>query len=150
MPESPRATTGGALPPRAVAVMLLLCLVWGLNLVAIKLGNAGIPPVLQAGLRSVIATAVLFGWCASRGGGIGAALALRLASFALLRADGMEPVLVLDDVFAELDSTRRERLAGGVLDAEQVLVTAAVGADVPDVLQGRRFRVAAGEVTRDA
>ncbi|MDN3564017.1 DMT family transporter [Paeniroseomonas aquatica] len=74
MPESPRATTGGALPPRAVAVMLLLCLVWGLNLVAIKLGNAGIPPVLQAGLRSVIATAVLFGWCAWRGGGIGAAL----------------------------------------------------------------------------
>ena len=87
---------------------------------------------------------------ASHGESWSLALALRLASFSLLRADGVEPVLVLDDVFAELDSTRRERLAAGVHDAEQVLVTAAVGADVPEVLQGRRFRVAGGEVTRDA
>ena len=55
---------------------------------------------------------------------------------------------MLDDVFAELDSTRRERLAGGVSAAEQVLVTAAVGADVPELLQGRRFTCAAGTVTR--
>jgi DNA replication and repair protein RecF len=87
---------------------------------------------------------------ASHGESWSLALALRLASFQLLRADGVEPVLVLDDVFAELDSTRRERLAAGVHDAEQVLVTAAVGADVPDLLQGRRFLVAAGGVTRDA
>ena len=73
----------------------------------------------------------------------------QLGSFHLLRADGIEPVLVLDDVFAELDATRRERLAAGVSAAEQVLVTAAVGADVPELLQGRRFRVAAGEVTLD-
>jgi DNA replication and repair protein RecF len=87
---------------------------------------------------------------ASHGESWSFALALRLGSFHLLRADGVEPVLVLDDVFAELDSVRRERLACGVRVAEQVLVTAAVGADVPELLAGRRFRVADGEVTPDA
>jgi DNA replication and repair protein RecF len=87
---------------------------------------------------------------ASHGESWSFALALRLGSFHLLRADGVEPVLVLDDVFAELDSVRRERLAAGVRVAEQVLVTAAVGADVPDLLAGRRFRVADGEVVADA
>ncbi|HZA72237.1 MAG TPA: DNA replication/repair protein RecF [Propionibacteriaceae bacterium] len=84
---------------------------------------------------------------ASHGESWSFALALKLGSFALLRADGVEPVLILDDVFAELDTTRRERLAAGVSGAEQVLVTAAVGADVPEQLQGRRFTVAGGEVT---
>jgi DNA replication and repair protein RecF len=84
---------------------------------------------------------------ASHGESWSFALALKLGSFALLRADGVEPVLILDDVFAELDTTRRERLAVGVSGAEQVLVTAAVGADVPEQLQGRRFTVADGEVT---
>ncbi len=83
---------------------------------------------------------------ASHGESWSFALALKLGSFALLRADGVEPVLILDDVFAELDTTRRERLAAGVSGAEQVLVTAAVGADVPEQLQGRRFTVADGEV----
>ena len=87
---------------------------------------------------------------ASHGESWSFALALRLGSFHLLRADGVEPVLVLDDVFAELDSVRRERLASGVRVAEQVLVTAAVGADVPELLAGRRFRVAGGKVTPDA
>jgi DNA replication and repair protein RecF len=87
---------------------------------------------------------------ASHGESWSFALALRLGSFHLLRADGVEPVLVLDDVFAELDSIRRERLASGVRMAEQVLVTAAVGADVPELLAGRRFRVAEGEVVADA
>jgi DNA replication and repair protein RecF len=86
---------------------------------------------------------------ASHGESWSFALALRLGSFHLLRADGVEPVLVLDDVFAELDSIRRERLASGVRVAEQVLVTAAVGADVPELLAGRRFRVADGDVTPD-
>ena len=86
---------------------------------------------------------------ASHGESWSFALALKLGSFQLLRADGVEPVLVLDDVFAELDSTRRERLATGVSAAEQVLVTAAVGADVPGQLQGRRFTVAGGQVTAD-
>jgi DNA replication and repair protein RecF len=84
---------------------------------------------------------------ASHGESWSFALALKLGSFALLRADGVEPVLILDDVFAELDTTRRERLAAGVSGAEQVLVTAAVGADVPEQLQGRRFTVAGGEVS---
>jgi DNA replication and repair protein RecF len=87
---------------------------------------------------------------ASHGESWSLALALRLGSFHLFRADGVEPVLLLDDVFAELDSVRRERLASGVRVAEQVLVTAAVGADVPELLAGRRFRVAGGEVTADA
>ena len=86
---------------------------------------------------------------ASQGESWSFALALKLGSFQLLRADGVEPVLVLDDVFAELDATRRERLATGVSAAEQVLVTAAVGADVPGQLQGRRFTVAGGQVTAD-
>lgn len=84
---------------------------------------------------------------ASHGESWSFALALKLGSFALLRADGVEPVLILDDVFAELDTTRRERLAAGVSGAEQVLVTAAVGADVPVQLDGRRFTVADGTVT---
>ena len=78
---------------------------------------------------------------ASHGESWSLALALKLGGFALVRADGIEPVLVLDDVFSELDETRRERLAGVVADAEQVLITAAVGADVPDFPSARRFRV---------
>ncbi|HPU13045.1 MAG TPA: DNA replication/repair protein RecF [Aeromicrobium sp.] len=84
---------------------------------------------------------------ASHGESWSLALALRLASFSLLRQDGDDPVLILDDVFAELDSARRIRLAKRVATAEQVLVTAAVEADVPDELRGQTFYVAAGEVT---
>ena len=68
------------------------------------------------------------------------ALALRLASYDLLRADGDDPILVLDDVFAELDAERAQQLAELVAGAEQVLVTAAVAADVPAALQGVRYR----------
>ena len=84
---------------------------------------------------------------ASHGESWSLAFALRLAAFRLLRADGIEPVLILDDVFAELDITRRQRLAMGIADAEQVLITAAVAADVPVELGGRRFRVDSGAVT---
>ena len=83
---------------------------------------------------------------ASHGESWSLALALRLAAFALLRDDGVEPVLVLDDVFAELDELRRDRLAGLVGQAEQTLITAAVAADVPVSLNGRRFQVAAGGI----
>jgi DNA replication and repair protein RecF len=86
---------------------------------------------------------------ASHGESWSFALALKLGSFSLLRADGIEPVLVLDDVFAELDTTRRERLAAAVSAAEQVLVTAAVSDDVPEILRGRRYTVWAGQVTSD-
>ena len=82
---------------------------------------------------------------ASHGESWSFALSLRLACFALLRADGVEPVLVLDDVFAELDEVRRSHLAGMVADAEQVLITAAVAADVPGSLGGTRVEVAALE-----
>jgi DNA replication and repair protein RecF len=85
---------------------------------------------------------------ASHGESWSFALALRLASYELLRADGGEPVLILDDVFAELDSQRRDRLAELVAPAEQVLVTAAVGADVPAELSGARFDVGDGAVRR--
>ncbi|MCW2831332.1 MAG: replication/repair protein RecF [Aeromicrobium sp.] len=86
---------------------------------------------------------------ASHGESWSFALALKLASFELLREDDDDPVLILDDVFAELDEGRREQLAALVGDAEQVLVTAAVADDVPDGLKGHRFTVASGEVTRD-
>lgn len=85
---------------------------------------------------------------ASHGESWSCALALRLASYETLKADGGEPVLVLDDVFAELDEGRRDRLATLVAGAEQVLVTAAVPADVPAVLTGRRCDVHDGKVTR--
>lgn len=85
---------------------------------------------------------------ASHGESWSYALALRMASYELLCADGGEPVLILDDVFAELDSRRRERLADLVEAAEQVLVTAAVPSDVPERLSGTRFDVAEGVVTR--
>jgi DNA replication and repair protein RecF len=65
----------------------------------------------------------------------------------MLRSDGIEPVLVLDDVFAELDTGRRDRLAALVSGATQLLVTCAVPEDVPAVLRGVRFDVAPGTVT---
>ena len=98
---------------------------------------------------------------ASHGESWSVALALRLASYALLThgvddagawsadwgPDG-EPVLILDDVFAELDTRRRERLAQLVAGARQVLVTAAVPQDVPEPLAGARVDVMGGEVAR--
>ncbi len=99
---------------------------------------------------------------ASHGESWSLALALRLATFQLLTngsdgsedggiagwADGSEPVLILDDVFAELDVRRRTRLAELVGGAEQVLVTAAVPLDIPDVLAGARYDVMSGQVNR--
>jgi DNA replication and repair protein RecF len=78
---------------------------------------------------------------ASHGESWSYALAMRLASYELLRSDGDDPVLILDDVFAELDTDRRDRLAELVAGAEQVLVTAAVWADVPQLLAGKRVDV---------
>ncbi len=86
---------------------------------------------------------------ASHGESWSLALALRLAAYELLRGDGGsgDPVLLLDDVFAELDAGRRDRLAALVSSAEQVLVTAAVQADVPEGLAGARFQVAGGVIS---
>jgi len=85
---------------------------------------------------------------ASHGESWALALALRLASYRLLCADDVEPVLILDDVFAELDSRRRRALADVAVRAEQVLITAAVAEDVPDGLAGVRFAVSDGTVER--
>jgi DNA replication and repair protein RecF len=86
---------------------------------------------------------------ASQGESWSFALALRLASFDLLTAEGDgTPVLMLDDVFAELDARRRDQLAARVGQADQVIVTAAVADDVPDALHGARFSVGDGEVQR--
>ncbi|MEF3403055.1 DNA replication/repair protein RecF [Agromyces sp. CCNWLW203] len=85
---------------------------------------------------------------ASHGESWSFALALRLASAELLRRDSMtgDPVLVLDDVFAELDRLRRERLAHAIAGFEQVLVTAAVLEDVPAPLTARVVHIAAGRI----
>jgi DNA replication and repair protein RecF len=88
---------------------------------------------------------------ASHGEGWSAALALRLGCYELLRSGDFEntdPVLVLDDVFAELDAHRRDQLALVASKAEQVLVTAAVPSDVPALLDGVRFEVTGGKVHR--
>ncbi|MQA60525.1 MAG: DNA replication/repair protein RecF [Actinophytocola sp.] len=86
---------------------------------------------------------------ASHGESWSFALALRLASYELLRAESGDPVLLLDDVFAELDQQRRASLAAFAAGAEQVLVTAAVDADVPERLLGTRYRVADGRLSRE-
>lgn len=83
---------------------------------------------------------------ASHGESWSIALGLRLAGYQLLTAEGREPVLILDDVFAELDAARRRRLTERVADCEQVLITAAVAEDIPAELVGSRFTVTRGHV----
>lgn len=85
---------------------------------------------------------------ASHGESWSYALALKLAAAEVLRIDAVagDPVLILDDVFAELDHGRRERLADAVGRYEQVLITAAVGADVPERLAATRIGVRAGTI----
>ena len=87
---------------------------------------------------------------ASHGESWSIALAMRLASFHVLdedkHVDGNQPILILDDVFAELDVQRRRKLAGMVASAEQVLVTAAVGGDIPAELAGATIQVVPGGV----
>jgi DNA replication and repair protein RecF len=78
---------------------------------------------------------------ASHGESWSMALSLRLAAYELLRAEGSEPVLILDDVFAELDNSRRRALAGVAATAEQVLVTAAVGEDIPQDWDAERILI---------
>ena len=78
---------------------------------------------------------------ASHGESWSLALSLRLASVALARAEGVEPVIMLDDVFADLDAARRRKLAEFTADAEQLLVTAAVAEDIPSGIGGRRVAI---------
>lgn len=85
---------------------------------------------------------------ASHGESWSFALALKLASAQLLRRDSYsgDPVLILDDVFAELDRGRRARLAEAVQDFEQVLITAAVFEDIPEELTAHTVTIRAGEI----
>ncbi|ALG83190.1 DNA replication/repair protein RecF [Gordonia phthalatica] len=82
---------------------------------------------------------------ASHGESWSFALSLRLGSVELLRADGVEPVIMLDDVFAELDVTRRRLLAEFTASADQLLITAAVAEDIPESIVGRRISVGVSE-----
>lgn len=82
---------------------------------------------------------------ASHGESWSMALALRLAAYQLLRSEGAEPVLLLDDVFAELDAARRRALADVAAAAEQVLITAAVHEDVPGDWHAHQIRIAVNE-----
>ena len=84
---------------------------------------------------------------ASHGESWSFALGLKLAAYQLLRHDlGEDPVLILDDVFAELDQSRRARLAGAVAGFEQVLITAAVLEDVPEALTAHTVHIQQGRI----
>ena len=87
---------------------------------------------------------------ASHGESWSFALSLRLSLAALLRAESPvgDPVIILDDVFAELDARRRSRLMEAVGDFEQVLVTAAVEEDLPSGVRGRRIHRVSGQVAQ--
>jgi DNA replication and repair protein RecF len=84
---------------------------------------------------------------ASHGESWSMALSLRLAAADVLRSDGVDPIVILDDVFAELDTSRRAQLAALVQQATQVFITAAVPQDVPVELTGARFDVHDGQVS---
>ena len=83
---------------------------------------------------------------ASHGESWSAALALRIASADVLKADGIEPILILDDVFAELDVLRRTTILELTQDAPQVFITAAVESDVPTEIGGARFHISSDSI----
>ena len=88
---------------------------------------------------------------ASHGESWSFALALKLACAELLRADSStgDPIVILDDVFAELDQRRRGRLADAVKGYQQVLITAAVFDDVPEQLTAHTVRISAGTIVEE-
>ena len=83
---------------------------------------------------------------ASHGESWSIALSLKLASYQLLKSDGDQPILILDDVFSELDQSRRDRLAKLTTNSEQTFITVAVENDLPDEISGKRYVVTNGEV----
>ena len=85
---------------------------------------------------------------ASHGESWSIALALKLATYNLLKSDGLSPILILDDVFSELDEDRREKLAAIAKSAEQTIITVAVEADLPRSLTGKRYLVKSGSVSQ--
>ena len=87
---------------------------------------------------------------ASHGESWSMAIALRIGSFTLLRDEGSSPILILDDIFAELDTDRRAQLVAITHLAEQTFITAAVESDLPADLLTQRFYVIPGKVSREA
>ncbi len=86
---------------------------------------------------------------ASHGESWSMAIALRIGSFNLLKSEGNEPILILDDVFAELDSSRRIQLMSATKLAEQTIITAAVESDLPSELVTEKFYVTPGQVRKE-
>ena len=74
------------------------------------------------------------------------AISLRIGSYHLLKSDGASPVLILDDIFAELDTSRRAQLTQATNIAEQTIITAAVESDLPPELQSTKYYVTPGKV----
>jgi len=87
---------------------------------------------------------------ASHGESWSMAISLRIGSFNLLKSEGAEPILILDDIFAELDTARRAQLTSVTRMAEQTFITAAVESDLPAELLSEKFYVTPGKVSREA
>ena len=85
---------------------------------------------------------------ASHGESWSMAISLRIGSYNLLKSNGAEPVLILDDIFAELDTARRLQLTSVTKMAEQTFITAAVESDLPAELLSTKFYVSPGVVTQ--
>ena len=85
---------------------------------------------------------------ASHGESWSIALSLKLATYNLLKLDGLSPILILDDVFSELDEERREHLAAIAQSAEQTIITVAVDGDLPKSLTGDKYLVKSGSVSK--
>jgi DNA replication and repair protein RecF len=85
---------------------------------------------------------------ASHGESWSFAISLKIGALELLKTQGLDPILILDDVFAELDTNRRARLVQATKLAEQTIVTAAVEGDLPADLNDQRFHVSNGKVSK--
>jgi DNA replication and repair protein RecF len=144
-PAAPGPSAQGA-PDREVLTAALLAELARLRPAEVERGVTLVGPH-RDDLELVVGALPARGY-ASHGESWSIAVAAKLAAYELLCADGGEPVLILDDVFAELDTSRRARLAALAGKAEQVLITAAVAEDVPEDLQGARYDVFGGEVRR--
>ena len=86
---------------------------------------------------------------ASHGESWSVAISLRIGSFNLLKSEGAEPILILDDIFAELDTARRAQLASVTKMAEQTIITAAVDTDLPAELLSSKYYVSPGVVSKE-
>jgi DNA replication and repair protein RecF len=87
---------------------------------------------------------------ASHGESWSMAIALRIGSYTLLKSEGADPVLILDDIFAELDNQRRQQLTAVTQLAEQTIITTAVESDLPPELLSAKFYVTPGRVSKEA